>query len=99
MAFECINADQAMGMIRDENAVVVDIRDQQSFSNGHIDGAVHLDNSTVEAFITQADPELPLIVCCYHGNMKRPQCCLLISLPLPQMSEMRVATEATKAWV
>ena len=71
MTFECINADQAMTLIRDENAVVIDIRDPQSFSAGHIDGAVHVDNATVESFIGQADPALPLIVCCYHGNMSK----------------------------
>lgn len=71
MAFECINAEQAMSLIQEENAVVVDIRDQQSFSAGHIDGAIHLDNSNVENFIEQANPALPLIVCCYHGNMSK----------------------------
>lgn len=48
--------------------VLVDIRDPQSFFQGHIPGSRHLDNDTVGAFIEEASREAPLVVVCYHGH-------------------------------
>ena len=50
---------------------IVDIRDEQSFQQGHIDSALHLDNSSVQSFIDGADLDRPLVVYCYHGNMSQ----------------------------
>jgi thiosulfate sulfurtransferase len=50
---------------------LVDIRDEQSFTNGRISSALHLDNSGVQPFIENADLSKPLIVYCYHGNMSQ----------------------------
>ncbi|MDZ7853971.1 MAG: thiosulfate sulfurtransferase GlpE [Halomonas sp.] len=47
---------------------LVDIRDPQSFAQGHIPGSRRLDNDTVGAFIEEASREAPLVVVCYHGN-------------------------------
>jgi thiosulfate sulfurtransferase len=47
---------------------IVDIRDEQSFQQGRIRGAQHLDNSSLQTFIETADLDAPLVVCCYHGN-------------------------------
>ena len=71
MAFERIDSERAVELIADEDAVVVDIRDRASFLGGHIDAAIHLDNSNVEDFLRGADLDKPLIVCCYHGNMSQ----------------------------
>ncbi|WP_263144413.1 thiosulfate sulfurtransferase GlpE [Pseudomonas sp. RIT-PI-AD] len=54
--------------LREQGAVVVDIRDPQSFSAGHISGSRHLDNHSLADFIAQADLDKPLVVTCYHGN-------------------------------
>lgn len=47
---------------------LVDIRDPQSFAQGHIPGSRRLDNDTVGAFIEEASREAPLVVVCYHGH-------------------------------
>ena len=54
--------------LRQQGAVVVDIRDPQSFALGHISGSRHLDNYSLADFIERADLDTPLIVSCYHGN-------------------------------
>ena len=54
--------------LRQQGAVVVDIRDPQSFALGHISGSRHLDNFSLADFIANADLDTPLIVSCYHGN-------------------------------
>jgi thiosulfate sulfurtransferase len=71
MAFERISKEQALSLIDTENAVVIDIRDVASFQTGHIDSAINVDNNNVQSFIGGADKEVPLIVCCYHGNMSQ----------------------------
>lgn len=64
--FACINIDTALELMAD-GARVADIRDGQSFKQGHIPGAAHLTNDNLHLFISEADFETPLIVCCYHG--------------------------------
>lgn len=54
--------------LRRDGAVVVDIRDSQSFATAHISGSQHLDNVSLADFIARADLDQPLIVACYHGN-------------------------------
>ena len=54
--------------LRQQGAVIVDIRDPQSFALGHISGSRHLDNYSLADFIARADLDTPLIVSCYHGN-------------------------------
>jgi bis(5'-nucleosyl)-tetraphosphatase (symmetrical) len=53
--------------LREQGAVVVDIRDLQ-LCRCHIAGAQHLDNHSVAAFIRNADLDAPTVVVCYHGN-------------------------------
>ena len=65
--FQRISPQQAQ-TLRERQAVLVDIRDPQSFAQGHICGALHLDNHSLADFIAQADFEQPLVVVCYHGN-------------------------------
>lgn len=67
MDFKRISPEQAQAL-REQQAVVVDIRDPNSFANGHITDSIHLDNHSLHDFIAKADLDAPLIVTCYHGN-------------------------------
>src|SRR3989344_1934103 len=75
--FKRIPPEQAQAL-RQQGAVVVDIRDPQSFAAGHISGSQHLDNHSLHAFITQADLDAPLIVTCYHGNSSQSAAAYLV---------------------
>ena len=66
-----LSPDDAHQMIIDRPINIVDIRDADSFKMAHITDAIHLDNSGVQSFINEADLDIPLIVCCYHGNMSQ----------------------------
>ena len=66
-------------MLREQGAVVVDIRDAQSFAMGHVSGSRHLDNYSLADFIAQADLGAPLIVSCYHGNSSQSAAAYLCS--------------------
>jgi thiosulfate sulfurtransferase len=50
---------------------IIDIRDEQSYANGHIRSALHLDNTSVQPFVENADTTKPLLIYCYHGNMSQ----------------------------
>ena len=65
--FKRISVKQAQQLCA-EGAVMVDIRDPESFANGHPVGAIHLDNHSLADFIAQADLDKPTIVVCYHGH-------------------------------
>ncbi|VFS33038.1 thiosulfate sulfurtransferase [Enterobacter cancerogenus] len=49
--FECINVEEAHQKMHQGKAVLVDIRDPQSFAMGHTPGAFHLTNDTLGAFM------------------------------------------------
>lgn len=55
-------------MMADGDVNIADIRDPAAFDSGHIEGATRLDNSNAADYINQADKNVPLVVCCYHGN-------------------------------
>lgn len=66
-SFKHINVDELQEILADKSHVVVDIRDEASFVNGRIIDAIHLTNETLSDFIREADPDAPVVVCCYHG--------------------------------
>ena len=75
--FKRIAPDHAQ-QLREAGAVVVDIRDAQSFDMGHISGSLHLDNHSLHDFIAKADLDAPLIVSCYHGNSSQSAAAFLV---------------------
>ena len=76
--FKRIPPEQAQAL-RDQGAVVVDIRDPQAYAAGHIKDATHLDNHSLHDFIAKADLDAPLIVACYHGNSSQSAAAYLAS--------------------
>ncbi|WP_421505107.1 thiosulfate sulfurtransferase GlpE [Erwinia rhapontici] len=77
--FECINVHQAQQKLSEENALLVDIRDPQSFAAAHASGAFHLTNDSLPAFISQAALTTPVLVMCYHGNSSKGAAQFLLS--------------------
>ncbi len=69
--FECIGIEEAHQKLHQKLAVLVDIRDPQSFAMGHTPGAFHLTNDRLVAFMQQTDFETPVMVMCYHGNSSK----------------------------
>ena len=65
--------------LNNQKYVVVDIRDEASFKANHIPGAIHLSNENFSDFIRDADLDVPVIVCCYHGISSQQAAQFLIS--------------------
>jgi len=53
--FECIGVEEAHQKMQRGAAVLVDIRDPQSYAIGHAPGAFHLTNDTLINFMQQTD--------------------------------------------
>ncbi|WP_145578275.1 thiosulfate sulfurtransferase GlpE [Yersinia alsatica] len=69
--FETISVEQAHTRLKENQAVLVDIRDPQSYEAGHAPEAFHLTNSSLHTFMQQTDFEQPVMVMCYHGNSSK----------------------------
>jgi thiosulfate sulfurtransferase len=65
--FKRISVEQTLALIA-QQAVIADIRDEQSFVSGHMAGAFHLTNTSLGQFMRQVSFEQPVVVVCYHGN-------------------------------
>ncbi len=67
-SFSHLSVTDASAIMKRAETVVVDIRDTESFKQGHITGAKRLDNENLADFLRDTDYDSPVIVCCYHGN-------------------------------
>ncbi|AHL36290.1 sulfurtransferase [Pseudomonas brassicacearum] len=76
--FKRIPPDQAQ-ILREQGAVVVDVRDPATFAALHISGSTHLDNHSIADFIRAADLDAPTVVVCYHGNSSQSAAAYLVS--------------------
>lgn len=67
--FATISPAQALTLLKDESqqAVLVDIRDPQSFQASHAPMAFHLTDSSLVAWMNEVDFDQPVVVMCYHG--------------------------------
>ena len=65
--FEQIDVDTARLMIEREAVSIVDIRDEDSYRESHITGAVSLSDQNMDEFLKITDKEKSLICYCYHG--------------------------------
>jgi thiosulfate sulfurtransferase len=68
MSFQRIDVATAKQLIAERGAAVVDIRDPMSYERGHIENAIHVGDHNVQEFVQTADRNVPVIVCCFHGN-------------------------------
>ncbi|WP_394175664.1 thiosulfate sulfurtransferase GlpE [Thalassotalea litorea] len=79
VTFKHINVQQVAEGLNNQQYVIVDIRDANSFNTSHIPGAVHLTNDNLTDFLHQADYDVPTVVCCYHGISSQQAAQFLIS--------------------
>ena len=65
--FQHISVTQTADLLAAGKIVIADIRDEQSFAAGHIDGAVHLTNASLSGFMQQYEFDQPVVVVCVDG--------------------------------
>jgi thiosulfate sulfurtransferase len=63
-----IDIEKAREMLEGQKAVFVDVRDPASYQAAHVPGALQLNDTNVEAFVSKTDKTQPIVVYCYHGH-------------------------------
>jgi len=63
-----ISCTDAQDLMSSKDVNIVDIRDLNSFNAGHIFDAEHIDNHSIANYISETEHDVPVIICCYHGN-------------------------------
>ncbi len=62
-----IDVNSAYQLMKDKDAVLVDIRDTGSFATSRAKSARHLTNDNIVQFTQEVDYDHPVLVMCYHG--------------------------------
>ena len=65
--FKHISAEGSQALLAAGEAKFVDIRDVNSFTTGHIEGSIRLDNDAIPLFLADTPKDIPVIVYCYRG--------------------------------
>ncbi|MGJ8581267.1 MAG: thiosulfate sulfurtransferase GlpE [Psychromonas sp.] len=69
--FKLIEIADTKQRLENEEAVLVDTRDAQSYAADHAEGAFNLNNETLKAFFEKVQFDTPVFVVCYHGNSSK----------------------------
>jgi len=83
--FMHMQVEELAQVLNDKTHVVVDIRDEASFANGRITDSLHLTNESLAGFLRDADPDAPVVVCCYHGHSSQQAAQFLVSQDFTQV--------------
>ncbi len=65
--FKQLSCQEAQDLITGGSVIIADVRDNDSYNEGHISGAVHLSMPTLQEFCESADKSQSILVYCYHG--------------------------------
>jgi rhodanese-related sulfurtransferase len=66
--FRRIDVAAARGVLSRGDALVLDVRDPESYRRGHIEGAENASQEDLSYYLFETPKETPVLVCCYHGN-------------------------------
>ncbi|EFB72985.1 Thiosulfate sulfurtransferase glpE [Providencia rustigianii] len=92
--FETLTPEQAYQHLVDGSAILVDVRDPQSFRAGHATGAYHLTNETLSQFLEKTDYEQTVMVMCYHGHSSQGAAQYLINIGFESVYSINGGFEA-----
>lgn len=67
MSYKHISVSQTAALLTNDNVIIADIRDPNSFSSARIPGSERLSNEDLAQFLNEKDYEQPIVVVCYHG--------------------------------
>jgi len=65
--FEEIDTQKAKEMIDQGGITIVDVRDRDSFEEGHIEGAQSVGDTNIDEFVNSTDKNKPVLCYCFMG--------------------------------
>ena len=66
--FKIISVEDAKRKLQNPEAILVDVRDAESFIDGHTESAIHLSEKNLSDFVKGTPKETPVLVICHHGK-------------------------------
>jgi len=72
MNFHRVSVEETKALMSEGEVTILDIRDEQSYADGHLPEAMHIKEIQIDDFIAQQDKDKPLVIYCYHGNSSIP---------------------------
>ncbi len=69
-----INVAQARSMIKEKNAIIIDVRKNKDFQQSHVEGALSIEGNMFNNFIDQTNKSKPIICYCYKGISSKRFC-------------------------
>lgn len=62
-----LSREEAEQLIANGNLVIIDVRDPESFANGHIESAIQLSVADMKDFCQATPKQQAILLYCYHG--------------------------------
>lgn len=92
-----IAAEEAAARVNAGAAVLVDVRDEKAWEEGHVPGALHLNRAEIELEIEEKVPDTNAMIICHCGGGSRSA---LVAESLQKMGYRNVRSMAGgfKAW-
>ena len=91
-----IEPEKAMDFIAEEQAVLIDLRDALSYSQGHVPGAVHVSPARLLEQLQHFSKEKAILAVCYHGNNSRYAAAFLRKNGFDKAHSLKFGTEGWK---
>ena len=99
MKYEDLIPSQVAEFLTRPNAVVLDIRDENSFKQGHIQSALPASEAVIGNLARNRKLQPPILVYCYHGNSSRDMASFLCGLGLQKVYNLEGGWQAWQGFM
>lgn len=96
MSYNDMYVNQVEEFVQQAGAIIIDIRDSQSFYTEHMKDAIHIDGPTMGNLIRHRKNNPPVLVYCYHGNSSRDMAEMISHFGFTNVSHLVGGWEAWK---
>lgn len=96
--FKQLSQEEARSLITNRKVIIADVRDEESFNQGHIDDARHLTMAMVQDFCEREDKTQPIMLYCYHGISSQSVAQHLVDQGFSEVYSLAGGFEAWKAY-
>jgi thiosulfate/3-mercaptopyruvate sulfurtransferase len=86
--FKRVSVGAACTLMLRSDILIFDVRDAQSYAQGHILGAQHLCDANMHQVLTAHEKNRPVLIYCYHGNMSQSVAQMLIDFAFREVYSM-----------
>lgn len=97
-SYDEISPHQVGEVISNDNPLLLDIRDELSYRDSHIDGAMLNHDGLMQALIKKKDFDRPIVVYCYHGISSKDMAEFFCSIGFKRVYSLEGGYVAWKKW-